>query len=62
MNRFQRRSVMSSRAVAAIGVEACLAGRAAAVAGRLNAVTARLGRLIPLSLSTRIAAAAMSAD
>ena len=62
MNRFQRRSVMDSRAVAGIGVEACLAGRPVAVAGRLNAVTARLGRLLPLPLSTRIAGAAMASD
>ncbi len=62
LNRFQRRSVMTSRAVAEIGVRACLAGRPMAVAGRLNAMTASLGRLFPLSLSTRIAGAAMASD
>ncbi len=62
MNRFQRRSVMSSQAVAEIGIKACLAGLPVAVAGRLNAVTASLGRLFPLSLSTRLAGAAMASD
>ena len=62
MNRFQRRSVMSSQAVAAIGVDALVAGRPVAVAGRLNGLTAGLGRLLPLSLATRLAGTAMASD
>ena len=62
MNRFQRRSIMTSEAVAAIGIDALVAGRPAAVAGRINAATAGLGRLLPLTLATRIAGAAMASD
>ncbi len=59
MNRVQRGSVMSSDAVARIGVDGMLRRRPIVVAGRANTLSAIGGRLIPQALGARIAARLM---
>jgi short-subunit dehydrogenase len=59
MNSFQRASMMTSEAVARIGVDAMLRRRPYVVAGPANALSALGGRLIPPDLAAHLAARMM---
>ncbi len=59
MNRMQRASVMTSEAVARIGVDAMLRRSPVVVAGQANALSALGGRMLPPALAARIAARLM---
>ena len=59
MNRMQRATIMTSKAVAACGVSAMVLRRPLVVAGRANGLTGLAGRLLPPVLAARLAARAM---
>ena len=59
MNRMQRASVMTSEAVARIGVDGMLRRSPVVIAGRANALSALGGRMLPPVLAARIAARLM---
>jgi short-subunit dehydrogenase len=56
---FQRLSIMKSRPVAEIGIDAMLAGKPSKVAGAMNALTAWSLRFVPRRLQAAMASAAM---
>jgi len=56
---FQRLSIMKSRPVAEIGINAMLAGKPSKVAGAMNALTAWSLRFVPRRLQAAMASAAM---
>jgi len=58
---FQRMSIMPSRPVAEIGIDAMLRGRPSKVAGAMNALTAWSLRFVPRRLQAAMASIAMQA-
>jgi short-subunit dehydrogenase len=56
---YQRLSMMRSRPVAQIGIDAMLRGKPSKVAGAMNAVTAWSLRFVPRRLQAAMASAAM---
>jgi len=56
---FQRMSIMKSRPVAEIGINAMLAGKPSKVAGAMNALTAWSLRFVPRRMQAAMASAAM---